>query len=72
MDSILAKEKQALLVKKVEALLETLTERQKEAVYLRYMNEMEYEDIARLMNITADSAKQLVHRGIQFIRKNSE
>jgi RNA polymerase sigma factor (sigma-70 family) len=72
MDSILAKEKQILLVRKVESLLETLTERQKEAVYLRYMYEMKYEDIARLMDITVDSVKQLVHRGIQFMRKNSK
>jgi RNA polymerase sigma factor (sigma-70 family) len=68
-DSILAKEKQIMLVRKVEALLNTLTDRQREAVYLRYMHEMEYEEIALLMNITAASAKQLVHRGIQFMRK---
>ncbi|MDR2473735.1 MAG: sigma-70 family RNA polymerase sigma factor [Tannerella sp.] len=71
MDSILAKERQILITQKIESLLNTLTARQREAVYLRYMQEMEYEDIAQMMNMTSDSVKQLVHRAIQSMRKNN-
>jgi RNA polymerase sigma factor (sigma-70 family) len=69
-DGILAKERQELLKKKVESALNMLTARQREAVYLRYMQEMEYVEIGALMNLTPDSAKLSVHRAIKSIREN--
>lgn len=71
MDSIIDEEEKELLKHKVEALMNTLTSNQREAIYLRYMQEMEYEEIAQILNITAESVRKLVYRGIDRLREQS-
>ncbi|MDR1981582.1 MAG: RNA polymerase sigma factor [Tannerellaceae bacterium] len=68
MDSIIEEEEMLSIQKKVEELLKLLTNRQREAVYLRYMQGFEYEKIGELLNMTGESARKLVHRGIEKIR----
>lgn len=53
---------------RVEKILSSLTERQKEAIYLKYQMDMEYEDISKIMNINYQSARNLVHRAIEKVR----
>jgi RNA polymerase sigma factor (sigma-70 family) len=72
MDHILISEEEILLKNKVESLLKLLTDRQREAIYLRYMQELEYEEIGRLLDMNAESVRKLVHRGIDKIRKNTD
>lgn len=71
MDTIIDEEERTMLKAKVQALMESLTSNQREAIYLRYMQEMEYEEIAQLLNINIDSARKLVYRGIEKLRGQS-
>ncbi len=43
-----------------------------EAVTLRYLSDMEYSDIARLMDKREDAVRQLVHRGLKSLREHLE
>jgi len=52
----------------VEAL-NRLTARQKEVIYLRYFEELDYEDIATIMNITVKATYKLTARGLESLRQ---
>ena len=65
---MISEEETQKLKKIVEDLLKELTPRQREAIYLRYMQEMDYEDIAVLLNMNVNSARRLVSRGIDSLR----
>ncbi|MCD8274769.1 MAG: sigma-70 family RNA polymerase sigma factor [Alistipes sp.] len=56
------------LKSKVKNLLSQLTDRQREAIYLRYIQEMEYEDIGLLLGMEPGSVRKLVFRGIGKLR----
>ena len=68
LDSMISEEETQKLKRIVEDLLKELTPRQREAIYLRYMQEMDYEDIAILLNMNVNSARRLVSRGIDSLR----
>lgn len=68
LESLINREDTEKLKQTVENLLNELTPRQREVIYLRYMQEMDYEDIAMLMGINYNSARRLVHRGIKYLR----
>jgi RNA polymerase sigma-70 factor (ECF subfamily) len=51
-----------------EKVLSLLSDRQKEAIYLRYQAEMSYEEIAQLLEINYQSARNLIHRAVKKIR----
>lgn len=59
------KEKNNLVI----TALKQLTSRQKEAVYLRFTEALEYKEIATLLNITVESARKQVWRALESIRK---
>ena len=71
LDTLINKEEVEKLKEIVSDLLRELTPRQREAIYLRYMQEMEYEDIAELMKMDSNSARRLVHRGIKALRNKA-
>ena len=68
---MIEEEEREKLKEKVAFLLSLLTERQRKAVYLRYMEEMEYEEIAELLNMNAESVRKLVFRGLEKLRKHA-
>lgn len=53
---------------KLLSILNTLTDRQKEAIYLRYQEGMTYDEISQLLNIKYQSTRNLIHRTIEKIR----
>lgn len=55
--------------RKLIAALNQLTDRQKEAVYLRYIEGMEYAEIAEVMGITVKGTYKLTGRGIEALRQ---
>lgn len=63
-------EERVLLKQKVEKLLDLLTHRQREAVYLRYMQDLEYGEIAGILQMRPDSVRKLVYRALEVIREN--
>ena len=46
LDELIDREQAAMRVQKVKSLLNTLTDRQREAIYLRYMQKLSYDEIA--------------------------
>ena len=50
--------------------LNKLPERQKEAIYLRYIMDFKNEEIAQIMEINYQSVRNMLHKAIEFLRKN--
>jgi len=55
--------------KELSRAMKTLTSRQREAIYLRYIREIPIEDIADMLNMNYQSARNLIHRSILKLRK---
>lgn len=53
----------------LQTALATLSNRQKEAVFLKYYKGLRYEDISEIMSINNQSARNLVASGIKALRK---
>lgn len=70
LDSIVDEEERILLKNRIENLMLSLSDRQREAIYLRYMQDLDYEDIAQVLGLQVDSVRKLVYRGLESIRKN--
>ena len=64
LDELIANEDKAT----IENLLKILTDRQKEAVYLRFIQELEYEEVANLLDMTAPAVRKLISRAIKRMR----
>jgi RNA polymerase sigma factor (sigma-70 family) len=62
--SELDEEKRKLLAE----AMQSLTDRQKEAIYLRFNRGLEYEEISFLLNLSYQSARALIHRAIEKLR----
>ena len=57
--------------KKQKVLVEgirKLSARQKEAIYLRYTNGMEYDEIARVMKMSVEACRNIICRAIKSLR----
>jgi len=53
---------------KVICALNQLTPRQREAIYLRYFEDMDFENIAQVMDMNVQSVRNVIYRGIQVMR----
>jgi RNA polymerase sigma factor (sigma-70 family) len=53
---------------KLSGAVNTLTLRQKEAIYLRFIRGMNYHDISVIMDLNYQSARALIHRAIDKLR----
>jgi RNA polymerase sigma factor (sigma-70 family) len=51
--------------------LEQLPARQKEAIYLHYIKETKYKEVAEIMNINIQSARNLVHEGLCKLKEKN-
>lgn len=49
---------------KVKEILQTLTPRQQEVIYYRYVEELSYDEIGELMQMNYQSVRNLIHRSI--------
>ena len=66
---IIEQEKDAEINKKVSSALHQLPSKQKEAIYLRFNESLEYHEIASIMDINIESVRKQVHRGLKTIRE---
>ncbi|GAB2787943.1 sigma-70 family RNA polymerase sigma factor [Rhabdobacter roseus] len=57
-------------LKKLRSQLDKLSKRQREAIYLRFFQELEYDNIADIMSINYHSAVNLVYEALKLLRKN--
>ena len=70
-DELIDEEDQLIIQNKVKALLDLLTSRQREAIYLRFIQEMEYEEIGQLLKMTPQATRKLVFRAMERMRKQN-
>lgn len=70
LDEMIDREEADMRKQQVESLLGSLTSRQREAIYLRYMQKLSYDEIAQILNLTQKGARKLVARGIDKMRGN--
>ncbi len=71
LDEIIAYEDKISLELQINHLLNMLTDRQREAVYLRFIQEMEYEEIANLLEMTPPAVRKLISRAIKRMREEN-
>lgn len=57
-------------LKKLQSELNKLTKRQREAIFLRFTQNLSYEEIANIMAINYRSVINLIHEAIKVIRQN--
>lgn len=55
---------------KLKQNLSNLSKRQREVLFLRFNEELEYESISKIMNINQHSAINLVYEALKILRKN--
>lgn len=55
--------------RKLKAAVKDLPPRQKEIIYLKFEEELEYIDIAGIMKISVESARKSMHRALLSLRK---
>lgn len=71
LDDIIDKERSEILKTKVRNILDNLSDTQREAVYLRYIAEMDYSEISDRLNIKQESARKLIYRAIKSLREQN-
>lgn len=67
--AIIDDETEAEINARVKVLLKNLPPKQKEALYLRFNESMEYNEIAVILNISVESVRKQVYRALQSIRE---
>ena len=70
-DTMIEEEDRHAVASRIDGYLTSLTGRQREAVYLHFIEEMDYVDIAALLEITPHGARKLVSRAITSIRESN-
>lgn|SRR5690554_5250848 len=72
LDQIIEEEDRTIIQQQIDDLLLKLTSRQKEATYLRFIQELEYEEIAEIMDITPHAARKLISRSMKRLRDHEQ
>lgn len=67
---LISKEEEASIKEKIDQMLSSLTKRQREIIYLKYVQEYNYEQIAEIMQISYGSCRKLAHKALSELRKN--
>lgn len=54
----------------LEKALAGLSPRQREAIYLKFVSDLSYEELSKVMNLNYQSARNLVFRGLEKLRES--
>lgn len=68
-DEAISDERRTALLSILDKQLALLPSRQKEALYLRFNSELEYEEIAVIMDVSVETVRTLVYRGVKQLRE---
>lgn len=68
-DSFIENEEGQQIKSQIEEMLNSLTDRQREVIYLRYVQEYDYDQIAQLLGISVHGCRKLVSRAIISLRE---
>jgi len=55
--------------RKLQQAVDSLSSKQKEIIFLKFEEELEYPEIARILNITVDSARKQLYRTLKSLQK---
>lgn len=55
--------------RKLEQAMGRISDRQREIIHMKYIQQLDYEDIARIMSLNYQSARNLVTRALASLRK---
>ncbi|GAB6120048.1 RNA polymerase sigma factor [Dysgonomonas termitidis] len=69
LDFLIGEEERKDIENHIDRLLNKITDRQRDAIYLRFIQEMEYEEIGELLDMTAPAVRKLVSRAIKRMRE---
>ena len=69
-DRLIADETTAKKVEQLNKSINQLSDRQKEAIYLRYHQGLSVEQVAEVLNLNYQSTKNLLHRAVLQLRKD--
>jgi len=72
LDTIINEEDRMIIQKKIDTLLSKLTARQKEAIYLRFIQELEYDEVAEILGMTQHGARKLISRSLKRLRGDEQ
>jgi RNA polymerase sigma factor (sigma-70 family) len=67
---LVLKEEEAAQIRQLNSVLDTLTKRQQEIVYLRFSQDLEFDEISHVMGLTRQSVANLLHRTLKKIKEN--
>ena len=68
-ERLIGQEEQQQIKNQLAEMLKSLTERQREIVYLRYVQEYDYEQISELLNISVHGCRKLLSKAMQNLRE---
>lgn len=66
---LVGKEQDAEKTKRVVQALDQLSTRQKEIIYLKFYQELSYEEVSDIMNINYQAARNLLYQSIKSLKK---
>ncbi len=68
-DILEEEEERVSLTRKIEEMLNMLTNKQREVIYLRYMQDLSYDEIAELLHISQKAVRKLHYRALERIKE---
>ncbi len=68
-DNLIEEEEKLQIKTEIEQMLNSLTERQREIIYLRYVQEYDYKEISELLHISIHGCHKLVSKAMLSLRK---
>jgi RNA polymerase sigma factor (sigma-70 family) len=68
-DSIILEEASTQQIAYLKKAIATLTKRQREVIFLKFFNELSYQDVAAVMEMNVDSVYNLMTKAIDALRK---
>ncbi len=67
---IVKEEKHNQQLRSLYEAIKMLTSRQKEAIYLKFSENLDYEEIAEIMDMTVESCRNLIYKAIKSLKKS--
>lgn len=71
LDNLVDEEERVFLSQRITHFLSLLGDRQREAIYLHFIEEFDYEEIAKMMNTKVESVRTMVYRGLKMIKTHT-
>lgn len=69
---IINEENELLMKEEIERLLKRLNSKQKKIVYCRYHHNLKFDEIATVMDMSADAVKKMLYRSLKLLEQDRE